>query len=76
MTILCQSVSTLCLYLSTVGSGGRSSVFGGTNSSDWGRISGVDGRDGVFVYVELFDAVTPVARDTLLGVWRISSSSI
>ena len=45
-------------------------------SSTWGRISGVDGRDGVFTSVEFPEAVTPVARDTLLGAWMISSSGI
>ena len=42
-------------------------------SSDWERISGVDRRHGVFVYVESSEAVTPVARDTLLSTWIISS---
>ena len=36
----------------------------------------MDGRDGVFAYVELSYAVTPVARGTLLSAQRISSSSI
>ena len=79
----CLSVLTLCQYLSVVGSGGRSSdgisdptvLLFGTHGSDWG-ISSVDGRDGVFVYVEHSEAVTPVARETLLSMWMISSSGI
>ena len=35
----------------------------------------MDGSDGVFAHVELSEAVTPVARDTLDGAWMISSSS-
>ena len=46
------------------------------DSSNWGRISHVEGSDGVFAYVEPSEAVTPVAIDPLLGVWIISSSSI
>ena len=46
-----------------------------SGSISW-RGSGVDGGDGVFNCVGYSSAVTPVARDTLLGVWRISSLSI
>ena len=49
--------------------------FGGMGSSAWGRISGVEGSDGVSVYVESSEAVTPVARDTILSAQIISSSS-
>ena len=45
--------------------------FGGTGSSDWGRISGVEGSDGVSAYVESSEAVTPVSRNTLDGGWYL-----
>ena len=48
--------------------------FGGTGSSAWGRISGVEWSDGVLAYVESYVAVTTVARDTLDSAWIISSS--
>ena len=48
----------------------------GAGTSNWGSGVGEDGGDIVFVYVEFSDAVTPVARETLLGAWIISSSSI
>ena len=48
--------------------------FGRTSCFTWGRILSVEGSDGVSAYVEFSEAVTPVARDTLLGVWMISSS--
>ena len=35
----------------------------------------MEGSDGVLVYVEFSEAVTPVARDTLLGIWMMSFSS-
>ena len=54
------------------GSGGRSSGSGMGSSTLW-RDSG---RDGVFTGVEYSSAVTPVARETLLSAWAISSSSI
>ena len=49
--------------------------FGGTGNSAWGRISGVEGSDGVSVYVQSSEAVTPVARDTLDGAQVISSTT-
>ena len=58
------------------GKGGRFLVGIGTGSSNLWRCSGVDGGDGVFTSVGESDAVTPVARDTLLGAWKISSSSM
>ena len=42
--------------------------FGGTMGS------GEDGGEGVGMHVEFSEAVTPVERDTLDGVWMISSS--
>ena len=50
-------------------------MIGGTGSSTWGMISGVEGSDGVSAYVEPSEAVTPVARETLLGTQMISSLS-
>ena len=35
----------------------------------------MEGSDGVSAYVDLSETVTPVARDTLDGVYMISSSS-
>ena len=35
----------------------------------------MEGSDGVSTHVEFSEAVTPVVRDTLDGVWIISSSS-
>ena len=35
----------------------------------------MDGGDGVLTGV-VCDAVTPVARDTLLSVWAVSSSGV
>ena len=34
----------------------------------------MEGSEGVSAYVESSEAVTPVARDTLEGMWMISSS--
>ena len=76
-----ENFLTTCWYVPTSGRGGSSDGichpavkwFSGMSSSDWGRISGVD---GVFVYVECSDAATPVAREALLSAWRISSSGI
>ena len=45
------------------------------SSNSW-RGSGEGEGDGVFTCVGNSDAVTPVARDTLLGAWSISSLSI
>ena len=33
----------------------------------------MEGSDGVLAYVEFSETVTPVARDTLDGVWMMSS---
>ena len=35
----------------------------------------MEGSVGVLVYLESSEAVTPVVRDTLDGVWIISSST-
>ena len=54
--------------------GGRCSVEIGTGSSNSWRGSGEDVGLGVLMCVGYSDAVTSVARDTILGVWMISSS--
>ena len=83
VSTLCHNGSTLCLYSSAVGSVGSSDGIDdpvvklfGTGSSDWGRISGVDRRDGVLMYVEFSEDVTTVASVKtrvlyLVSRWRI-----
>ena len=58
------------------GSGGGFSVEIGAGSSNSWRGLGDGEGSGEFMCIGNSDAVTPVARDTLLGAQRISSSSI
>ena len=69
---LCRSASSCWLYSAIPGSSGNLGRMGGgkgtSQSSSWG--------DGDGSGDENPDAVTPVARDTLLGAWAVSSSGV
>ena len=66
-----QSAATCVLYSAMPGSAGSSSYGSGSGTS-WSD----SGGDGVDAHVEHPDVVTPVARETLLGTWAVSSSGI
>ena len=68
---LARTAATCLFYLVMPGRSGNSSICSGS-----GTLWSDSGEDGGSTGVVSHDAVTPVARETLLSVWTTSPSGI